>query len=221
MNLEQLETLYRFDAFDNATPPYVSSDDVARLFTEAEREACQRADLIREVDDPTICKRRIAVNVPTFEIDQRVTRVANAMWLADGDDEPRTLRIVVDRRQLDAIRPQWRTEPMDPRELLIERHHARLACLPTCPGTVTLECFRIPQEALKRERDCPEIDEAHHRHLVHWVLKRAFSRPDGELRNPGGAQAADEAFTQYFGERPDADMKQSREATPEYNVAQW
>jgi hypothetical protein len=220
VKLKELEALYRFDASDNAVPPFLSSHDVARLFTEAEREACERADLIREADDATICQIPIAIGQPQFELDDRIVRVTAAFFTPDGCD-PLPLRLIVDRRQLDGIRPRWRTDSCPPKELLIERSHARLASLPDAAGVVSLECFRRPNRPLAKPDDEPEIDETHHRFLVHWVLKRAFSRPDSDLMNPGGATAAEDAFNAHFGLRVDFDQRQASEAMPTYNQAVW
>lgn len=55
--------------------------------------------------------------------------------------------------------------------------------------------------------DTPEINKAHHRHLVNWVLHRAFSVPDEEFVDPEKSVRALDNFEQYFGLRPDSDLR--------------
>ena len=62
---------------------------------------------------------------------------------------------------------------------------------------------------LVNDADKPEINQAHHRHLVHWALHRAFSKPDSETIDPTRAATAEAAFTRYFGPSPDADLRRS------------
>lgn len=63
--------------------------------------------------------------------------------------------------------------------------------------------------AVNVDNDKPEIHQAHHRHLVHWALHRAFSKPDADGADPNKAAMAEAAFTKHFGVAPDADLRRS------------
>ena len=80
----------------------------------------------------------------------------------------------------------------------------------------------MPLKALENDTDKPELHESHHRHLVHWALHRAFSKPDSETIDPQRAAAAEAAFTRYFGHSPDADLRRStRHDEVQTNKAFW
>ena len=93
---------------------------------------------------------------------------------------------------------------------------------PELAGTLHIEGYRVPLKALENDTDKPELHEAHHRHLVHWALHRAFTKPDSETIDPQRAAAAEAAFTRYFGPSPDADLRRStRHDEVQTNKAFW
>jgi hypothetical protein len=61
----------------------------------------------------------------------------------------------------------------------------------------------------------PEINPMHHRHLVKWMLYRAYQKADAETLNPDKSAKSLAEFEDYFGTRPDADLrKQQFASTP-------
>ena len=75
---------------------------------------------------------------------------------------------------------------------------------------------------LANDTDKPELNQAHHRHLVHWALYRAFSKPDADGADPTKAARAEANFTKYFGIAPDADLRRStRSDEAQTNKAFW
>ena len=58
-----------------------------------------------------------------------------------------------------------------------------------------------------------EINGIHHRHLVKWMLHRAYQKPDSETMNPDKSKLALAEFEQYFGPRPDADNRKRQNAS--------
>jgi hypothetical protein len=66
----------------------------------------------------------------------------------------------------------------------------------------------------------PEISAVHHRHLVKWVLHRAYQRPDSETFDPAKSTRSRVEFENYFGERPDAsNHRRSNASRPHRNMA--
>jgi hypothetical protein len=66
----------------------------------------------------------------------------------------------------------------------------------------------------------PEINGMHHRHLIKWVLHRAYERPDAETFDPEKSARALKQFEDYFGVRPDAAMRKRANASrPHRNLA--
>jgi hypothetical protein len=58
----------------------------------------------------------------------------------------------------------------------------------------------------------PEIEEVHHKHLIDWVLHRAFSVPDADLFNPGRSAEGFGMFELHFGAHPGANMRRQQNA---------
>jgi hypothetical protein len=66
----------------------------------------------------------------------------------------------------------------------------------------------------------PEIAGVHHRHLIKWVLHRAYERPDAETFDPDKSARALKQFEDYFGFRPDAaNRKRANASRPHRNLA--
>ena len=192
MNLEQLIQQFRVDSDDLVPNPYLwDAEWIAAWLTEAQSQAAIRARLLYEAADPAICE------------------LAHLRFKPTGATQSEPVHLKA-REELDRIRPGWRdrtsTQPCyaiqdDTRITLVDR--------PSVAGTLYVEGYRVPLRALANDNDKPEINEAHHIHLVQWALHRAFSKPDADTRDPGRAAAAEAKFTAYFGPLPDADMRRS------------
>lgn len=129
---------------------------------------------------------------------------------------------LADREELDLLRPDWRDEQGPPEYAIQDDTSITLVPRPTADGTLHLEGYRVPLKALENDTDKPELNESHHRHLVHWALHRAFSKPDAETIDQTRAATAEEAFTRYFGQRPDSDLRRAtRSDVPQTNKVFW
>ena len=116
---------------------------------------------------------------------------------------------------LDAYAPEWRDEVGDPEYLIQADTSVRLIPLPERDGTLLLEGYRTPKVPMAAPTDSPEINGLHHPYLVEWSQFRHFSILDSEMYDPARAAAFRAAFTAYFGERPDADLRRiTREDVP-------
>ena len=80
---------------------------------------------------------------------------------------------------------------------------------------IHLEGYRTPKALMAADTDEPEINPIHHVHLVEWSQFLFYSTQDSEMYDPARAAAFRAAFTAYFGERPDADLRRiTREDVP-------
>lgn len=216
MNLEQLREQFRADADDLSTPPLFADEDVDRWHNEAEEEAAVRADLLFEADDAALCQVAVVADTRTYALSPLMLRVTYASFTPTGCADATEVKLI-DRIELDRIRPNWRSEREDPRFLIVEPTRLRLGSIPCHAGVLRLEGYRLPLEPMASDAAEPEIPAAFHRHLVQWVLYRAYSKPDSETRDPGRAAAALEEFERMFGPRPDADLRRAQEAGPAVN----
>lgn len=209
MNLEQLTAQFRIDACDLEEPHLFKDEWIAAWLTEAQAEAAIRGRLLFEAADPAICEIAVTAGVATYPLHKSLYELEHLRFKATGSTTSDRVHLKT-REELDRIRPGWRdrtsTQPCyaiqdDTRITLVDR--------PSVDGTLFVEGYRVPLKALTSDNDKPEINEAHHRHLVHWALHKAFSVPDSELFDPNRSTLSERAFTAYFGSRPDSDLRRS------------
>ena len=208
MNLEQLRQQFRIDA-DDLVQPYLWPDEwLAPWLTEAVSEAAVRKRLLYEASNPAMCQIAVAASAATHELHKSLFELVHLRFQATGAATSSVLSIKA-REELDRIRPGWRDETGTPRHAIQDDTRITLVPRPEVAGTLHIEGYRVPLKALENDTDKPEIHEAHHRHLVHWALHRAFTKPDSETIDPQRAATAEAAFTRYFGPSPDADLRRS------------
>lgn len=209
MNLEQLIEQFRIDADDLvADPPLWKDEWIAAWLTEAQDEAAVRARLLMDDYTPALTQIPVTAGVSSYALHPKLYEIAVMDFIpAVGYVQPVYL---TSREKLDRDRNGWRNEPAGiPCRAIQTDSRIRLVPVPSVDGTLRLEGYRLPLKALVNDNDKPEIHEAHHRHLVHWALHRAFSKPDADAMDPTRAKIEETAFTAYFGPRPDADLRRS------------
>lgn len=209
MNLEQLIQQFRIDADDLQAPPFWESEWVAAWLTEAQAEAAIRGRLLFEAADPAICEIAVTAGVATYPLHKSLYELKHLRFKATGSTTSDRVHLKTSE-ELDHIRPDWRDRTDSrPRFAIQDDTRITLVDRPSADGTLFVEGYRLPLKALANDNDKPEIHEAHHRHLVYWALHRAFSKPDSEAIDKDRAALAEDAFTDYFGPRPDADLRRS------------
>ena len=208
MNLEQLIQQFRVDADDLTEPHFWDAEWIAVWLTEAQAEAAVRGRLLYEAASAAVCQIAVAANAATHDLHKSLFELVHLRFQATGATTSSVLTIKA-REELDRIRPGWRDETGTPRYAVQDDTRITLVPLPEVAGTLHVEGYRVPLKALENDTDKPELHEAHHRHLVHWALHRAFSKPDSETIDPQRAATAEAAFTRYFGPSPDADLRRS------------
>jgi hypothetical protein len=222
MNLEQLIQQFRVDSDDTVTnPPLWGNEWIAAWLTEAQAEAAIRGRLLYEAANPLVCEIAVAVDVTTYTLHKSIYEIGHLRFKAAGASRSERVHLI-SREELDRIWPDWRDEQGTPEYAIQDDTRITLAPRPTEAGTLHLEGYRVPLKALANDTDKPEINEAHHRHLVHWALHRAFSKPDAETIDPTRAAMAEAAFTAYFGARPDSNLRRAtRSDVPQTNKVFW
>ena len=208
MTLEQLIQQFRVDADDLTEPHFWDAEWIAAWLTEAQAEAAIRKRLLYEASNPAVCQIAVAANAATHDLHKSLFELVHLRFQATGATTSSVVTIKA-REELDRIRPGWRDETGTPRHAIQDDTRITLVPRPELAGTLHIEGYRVPLKALENDTDKPEIHEAHHRHLVHWALHRAFTKPDSETIDPTRAATAEAAFTRYFGPSPDADLRRS------------
>lgn len=217
MRLADLIARFRVDA-DDSVPQYLWGDEaVAGWFTEAVAEAAIRGRLLHESANADVCQIPVQAGVDTYALHEALHEIDYLAFKPEGAEARHPVRLV-SRLELDELRPHWRERKGRVRWAIQSDTRIRLALMPEAAGVLYLEGYRVPLEPLQDDEDEPEIHRSHHARLVHWVLHRAFSVPDSETIDKDRAAQAEQAFTRYFGARPDSDLRRvTRQDVPHEN----
>ena len=218
MTLEDLIRRFRVLAQDNAQPYLWPDDDVTDWLNDAQRHACVRGRLIREDANPAVCQVALEPGRSTYPLHKSLYEIIH-LALVPTTGEPITLSLQ-SREWLDATTPNWRFAAGRRPEFAVQNDTSLRIVGDIHAGDVLhIECYRLPLKIMVNEADKPEIHEAHHEHLIHWALHRAFSKPDADTFDANRAALADAAFTRYFGLQPDSDMRRATRHDVAHHVA--
>jgi len=231
MTLDELIASFRVDADDAPTSVGGGDQDLlwkdaelARFFGEAEEEASIRKRLLFDDYTESIVQIGVVANQSSYPLDSRMFEVTKARLLrTPGGPTIHDLHITT-RDELDHVCPRWRDEKGQPRFFIQDDTRAVLPGIVDVAYTLRLEGYRTPLVPITADSDGsakPEIAAIHHRFLVYWVLHRAYSKPDSETLNPQKAATALAAFEQYFGLRPDADLRKDWQANQLHVTKVW
>lgn len=209
MNLEQLRQQFRVDADDLVTNPPLWEDEwIDAWLTEAESEAAIRARLIHEASDSAICQIAVTAGIAAYTLHRSLYELTHLRFVPSGATigDPVALK---NREELDRIRPGWRDRSDKVQFAIQNDTRITLVDRPAVNGVLHIEGYRVPLKAMANDTDKPEINVAHHRHLVKWALFRAFSKPDADAFDPARAAKHEAEFAAYFGLAQDADLRRS------------
>lgn len=217
MTLADLIRRFRVLARDGVTPYLWADEDVKDWLNDAQRQAAIRGRLIREDTDATVCQIALTPSTRNYALHESVYEIINAR-IVPASGTPRTM-FVASREWLDAEFPDWRNDTRDAQFIIQDDTRVTVVGAITAGDVLKLEVYRLPMDDMVGDFDEPEIHIAHHEHLIQWALHKAFSIPDADSFDPNRAGLAEAAFTRYFGNLPDSDMRRiTREDVPHHNV---
>lgn len=226
MELRDLISEFRSVTGDHGTPPLWDDQRLARLFSEAEREAAIRAKLLRDSSTAACCVYPILQDQAVYTLHPKVWDIdphsvsmtrpnptspqyANRRWpvcLAQLTAEPYIIA--------EQLRGGWGDEFFlydEPSGDGVRGIRLMLNRKPTQDGgSLYLSVYRLPLFDLESSSDEPEIAEQHHLGLVNWVAFRAYSTRDIEGSADDRATRHLQLFVNQFGERMSADVLRKR-----------
>ena len=204
MTLEELTALYRAQSQDAEEPYFCSNELLAMYASEAQEEACRRGMLLRDAASP-LCTVSYAPGDETIALDARIVQVIRAF--VDGYPVD-----VVGESQMDAFMPTWHAQStaIRPSKLVAGVTAGRLHLwpIPSQAGQIKLHVLRLPLKRLVNDTDKPEIRQEAHPALVEWMMYRAYSRDDADMRDERQAAIYLQKFTAEFGSKPSARNEQ-------------
>lgn len=151
MKASDIISLARNEYLGDSKTPYLWSDTtlLANL-NDAEREANERAELIRDKNtlsdayDLPVCSITLVSGQSEYAISQNITRINELILSSTG--EPIA---PVTEKYLEVLWPTWRTATGTPVCCLIEKGKIRFIPEPDASDTVTLDVIRNPLNDLK------------------------------------------------------------------------
>lgn len=220
MTLAELINRFRVEANDTVEPYLWADDEVIAWFNDAQEEAAIRGRLLHESEMRSVCEVNAKKGRATYPLSPLAYEITYAAWHPDSSAESNEL-FSTSVEGLTRNNRNWRQEREGrPHSFIQGDKSIRLVPTPAVNGTVIIECYRLPKEQLESMGDEPEINQAHHRHLVNWVLHKAFSVPDAEIFDAARSDLAERSFNEYFGLRPDSDLRRTtRHDEPHHVVA--
>lgn len=199
MQVSKLITQVREDYLDDTnSDAYLWSDaSLLRKFTEAERQACNRANLI--YDDSTYYTSLTLVSgQASYDLDPKITVVENIIF--DGD-----IVVKKTREELDKLQPTWRTDTGMADKVIyavITGKQIRFNYIPDATDAgevVSLEVYRLPDVDITSASQEPEIPEEYHRDLIYWVLHECYKKQDVDTFNQEKSDSFLARFDGVFG----------------------
>ena len=218
MTLDELIKDFRNQAQDEVADYLFSKERVTAWLIEAEQEAVIRGRLLHESENPAVCEVAVSAGTASYALHAALYEIDHLGLMLAGATERRLVRLV-SQEWLDNNLTGWRDRTGTPEFAIQGDTSLRLVPKPDADATLLLEGYRLPLRDMSASGK-PEINAAHHRHLVHWALHRAFSIPDSEMFDATRADRSERIFSAYFGERPNADLRRlTQEDGPHHNKA--
>lgn len=202
MTLKELIDYARRRLDDTKTPFFWSKADLTLWVNEAEQEAARRARLLVDSRSAEVCQLSVVAGESYLQLDPRVLYVRRAK-LTSQDHYLQKL----DVRDLDECRPGWESETSSDIVGWVQNEDSRYIRVypePTVADTLNLAVSRLPLQDLAADGDIPEIPPHLHLKLHHWVLWRAYSSDDADVRDDDKADRNMALFEAEFGRRETA-----------------
>jgi len=204
---------------DNISSKYEWSDaSLLRKLTEAERQACNRANLIYDDSTPDYTQIILIEGQSSYTLNHKITVLENVIY--DGN--------IISKKtkdELDRITPTWRTDTGlidNTFHYIVSGKTIRFSRIPDATDdgtTVYLEVYRLPDEDITSLSQEPEIPAEFHRDLIYWVLHECYSKKDVEVFDPQKALEYLTLFTMVFGEVKSAKIRQHLFESPRSLIA--
>lgn len=194
MLISYLIDIVRQDYLKDNTEPYLWPDaELLRKFTEAERQVCNRANLLYEIYTITLVS-----GTRSYQLDPKITVIDKILF--DGAYVDKN-----NKDHLDIYIPTWRTDTgMTGKNVyaVITGRAINISPIPDAADngkSLTLECYRLPENSFTSINQSPEIPEENHHDLIYWVLHECYKKQDSDSFNQEKADYYLSRFNEAFG----------------------
>lgn len=208
MNLGQLRAALRERLDDTAAFGLWSDAEISRLLNNAEREAAERARLLRDETTDSITRIVTVVGKPVYPLSDRVFAVDGLIEEATGNPVPPAVPALLQRFS------NWKTRVANrPDAYIVEVTPSERLQLRLFPGPSEADIafraavYRYPRFDMERDEDEPEIHWRHHERMLDGAEAELYRRRDRDTYDPKKADDAEARFTASFGRRLDANVQ--------------
>lgn len=215
MQLSDLISRFRTLANDKVEPYFIDDASVTDWLNDAVSEACIRGRLLHESQNDDVCRIDVIAGTTNYALHDSLYELSR-VWFEPNNGTCGTVLALMSPESLDrTYYENWKTMSGFPQFIVQDDTGVRLVPTPDVGGELQLEGYRVPLSPMENDTDVPEINSIHHVHLIQWVLYQAFKVPDAEFFDPNRSALAEQEFTEYFGIRPDSDLRRiTREDVP-------
>lgn len=223
MILSELIRRFRVAAFDNEQPYLFADQDITDWLNDAVKEAAIRGRLIHDSTTTGVCTISTQPNVSIYALHESLYEINSIHWLNVDDPYRVNPLSLISQEDMADRWHDWRTrEPNSPEYAIQHDTNIRLVPAPNVAGVITLEGYRVPLVPMTLDTDRPEINIIHHEYLIQWALHKGFGIPDSEVFDMNRSALAEQEFADYFGIRPDSDLRRiTREDVPHVVKPFW
>lgn len=222
MKLSELIRRFRTLANDKVPNPYFWSDaELVDWFNDAQAQAAIRGRLLVADSDPALCQIALTPGQAVYPLHPTIYEIISTRIHSAYCQRSIALKT---REWLDAEMTDWRTYPRPACYSVQDDTMIRLVGEIQESEVLHLEAYRLPLVRLELPDPAapvdmePEIHQAHHEHLIQWVLHKAFSIPDTESFDANRSAIAEKAFTDYFGLMPNSDLRRKTRQDVNHHV---
>lgn len=207
MILSELVRKFRVAAFDQEQPYLFADSDIIDWLNDGVEEAAIRGRLIHDSINPAVCSIAVVAGTSSYPLHEALYEIDSISWSDASSDRAEPISLM-SQEEMGSVWSDWRTRQQASPEYAIQHDTGiRLVPTPRDAGTLRIEGYRTPLVPMVLDNDRPEINTIHHKYLIHWALHKGFGIPDSEVFDPNKADKEERAFTSYFGERPDSDLR--------------
>lgn len=203
MNSSALLALFRSEVRDEATPYLWSDSEIYAYIDDAQKMFCR---LQGGIADSSSAITRIAVSAGDeyADISPLILKLRAARRTADGRDlsiknyeDFQFARASDDYGYSAGFRFSTIRGPVQALIVGMDANRARLVDIPQEDQTIDLVVYRLPLTNITGANQPLEIDEHHHRHLLHWMKHLAHQKQDAETYDRGRSETFRTEFLAY------------------------
>lgn len=208
MQLSELIRRFRVQANDKVEPYFNEDQDIKAWLNDAVIEACIRGRLVHESQNSDVCNIAVTSGNSQYALHESLYELTKLQFIPSNGDRVERLQLVSEEFLVQHYGEDWPELSGKPLHAIQYDTSLRLAQTPDQDGTIRIEGYRIPLLEMVSDTDTPvDLNKIHHPYLVEWAMHQAFSIPDTEFFDPNRAEIAERKFSDYFGYRPDSDLR--------------